>query len=112
MNGIFSRSAVSYSSSNSRGCSVEPRLITGPEPSSCLPISFTSIPGASVAWVTSTTIAASGSQREGARARAPERDLLLRDRHRRELPLRAAGLGHEPRRLQRHERAQAVVERA
>ena len=60
VNGIFSRSAVSYSSSNSCGCNVEPRLIAGPEPSSCLPISFTSIPGASVAWVTSTTIAASG----------------------------------------------------
>ena len=61
VNGIFSASAVSKSSSNRRWLSVEPRLSTGPEPSSCLPLSLTSMPGASVAWVTSTTIAASGS---------------------------------------------------
>ena len=44
-----------------RWLTIEPRVSTGPEPSSCLPDSFTSMPGASVACVTSTTTAASGS---------------------------------------------------
>ena len=44
--------------------------MTGPEPSSCLPASLTSMPGASVACVTSTTIAASGSS-ENALVREP-----------------------------------------
>src|SRR3954452_23959476 len=40
---------------------VDPRVITGPLPISCLPCSFSSIPGASVAKVTSTTMATPGS---------------------------------------------------
>ena len=51
-------------------------------------------------------------QRERGRARAPEGRLLLRHRHGSQLPVRAAGLGNETRRVQRHERAEAVVERA
>ncbi len=34
--------------------------MTGPEPSGWVPFSRSSMPGASVAWVTSTTIATSG----------------------------------------------------
>ena len=44
------------------------------------PSSFSSMPGWSVAKVTSTTIAMSGLQRVRGRARAAEGDLLLRDR--------------------------------
>ena len=58
---IPSRSAVSQSSSKTFGERVEPRPITGPEPSGWLPCSFSSIPGVSVAWVTSIAIARSGS---------------------------------------------------
>ena len=62
VNGMPSASAVVVRAARRRaGCSVEPRSMTGPRPSSCLPISLTSMPGASVAWVTSTTIATSGS---------------------------------------------------
>ena len=113
---------------------MEPLLSTGPEPSSCLPASLTSIPGASVAWVTSTTIAASGSS-EKAQVREPPKVVSscaaatatsshwappvarrLPAGHPparpRATPLRAARLRHEPRCLQRHERAEAVVQRA
>ena len=37
-----------------------PRTIAGPDPRWCRPLSFSSIPGASVAWVTSMTSATSG----------------------------------------------------
>ena len=58
---IPSRSAASQSSSKTFGESVEPRPITGPDPSGWLPDSFSSIPGVSVAWVTSIASARSGS---------------------------------------------------
>ena len=53
---------------------VEPRPITGPEPSGWLPSSFSSTPGASVAWVTSTAIAMSGRTAK-AEVRAPNRPI-------------------------------------
>ena len=58
--GMPSASAASTSSSNTSGCSVEPRVISGPEPNGCLPSSFSSTPGAPVSKPTSTTIATSG----------------------------------------------------
>ena len=69
-----SASAVSTSSSKTLGERVEPRPITGPEPSGWLPISFSSTPGASVAWVTSTAIAMSGRTSKAA-VRAPKRPI-------------------------------------
>ena len=53
---------------------MEPRPITGPEPSGWLPVSFSSIPGASVAWVTSTATATSGRIAK-AEVRAPKRPI-------------------------------------
>ncbi len=53
-----------------------------------------------------------GRERERRGARAAEGDLLLGDRDGVHLPGGAAGLGHEPRGLQRDERADAVVQRA
>ena len=69
-----SASAVSTSSSKTLGERVEPRPITGPEPSGWLPSSFSSTPGASVAWVTSTAIAMSGRTSKAA-VRAPKRPI-------------------------------------
>src|ERR1700712_2214273 len=69
-----SASAVSTSSSKTLGERVEPRPITGPEPSGWTPISFSSTPGASVAWVTSTAIAMSGRSSK-AEVRAPKRPI-------------------------------------
>ena len=71
---IPAASAVSTSSSKTLGESVEPRPITGPEPKGWLPISFSSMPGASVAWVTSTAIARSGRTSKAA-VRAPKRPI-------------------------------------
>ena len=45
------------------GVERRPRPITGPSPNLCWPISLTSTPGEPVSWVTSTTIATSGSRR-------------------------------------------------
>ena len=70
MNGMPSASAVACSSSKTAGSSVEPRPITGPEPKRWRPSSFSSVPGASVANVTSTAIATSGRS-ENAVVRAP-----------------------------------------
>ena len=67
-------SAAATSSSKTLGERVEPRPITGPEPSAWLPVSFSSIPGASVAWVTSTATATSG-RRAKAEVRAPNRPI-------------------------------------
>jgi hypothetical protein len=53
-----------------------------------------------------------GLERERAGDRAPEAGLLLRRRHRADLAGRAAGLGDQPRRLQRHPGPEAVVHRA
>ena len=58
--GIDASAAVAASASNTAGCTFEPRSMTGPEPNGCAPISVGSTPGASVAWVTSTTRATSG----------------------------------------------------
>jgi hypothetical protein len=52
------------------GETTEPRVSTGPPPSLCSPSSFFSIPGWSVAKVTSTAIAIAGSMRSPA-TRAP-----------------------------------------
>ena len=71
---IPSASAVSTSSSKTLGERVEPRPIAGPEPNGWLPISFSSTPGASVAWVTSTAIAMSGRSWKAA-VRAPKRPI-------------------------------------
>ena len=57
----------------SAATSFDPRTIAGPEPRWWRPFSFSSIPGASVAWVTSTTIATSGCERVGGRRRRPGR---------------------------------------
>ena len=65
-----SASAVSCSSSNAAGSSVDPRWITGPLPKRCRPSSFSLTSGWSVANVTSTTITRSGSS-ENAVVRAP-----------------------------------------
>ena len=69
-----SASAVSISSSETLGERVEPRKITVPEPSGWLPFSFSSTPGASVAWVTSTATARSGRTSKAA-VRAPNRPI-------------------------------------
>ena len=53
-----------------------------------------------------------GPQRERRRARAREGDLLLGDGRAVHVAGRAAGLGDEPRGLERHEAAEPVVERA
>ncbi len=53
-----------------------------------------------------------GPQAVGRGARAAEGDLLLHDADGRDVAGRAAGLGHEPRGLERDERAEAVVHRA
>ena len=58
---IPSASAASSSRSLSGRLTTAPRVITGPLPSPCSPISPGSTPGASVACVTSTTTARSGS---------------------------------------------------
>ena len=60
VNGMPSASAVSCSSSKIVGSSVEPRVSTAPVPNLWRPISFSSMPGWSVAKVTSTAIAMSG----------------------------------------------------
>ena len=60
MNGIPASSPAACRSSKTCGSSVEPRVITGPLPNLCDPSSFSSEPGASVAKVTSTTMAMSG----------------------------------------------------
>src|ERR1700722_17282327 len=119
--GIFSAVPASNSSSKTALLSVEPRVITGPEPSSCLPASLTSMPGASVAWVTSTTIATSGSS-EKALVREPPNVVSS-------CAAATAATSHpppppppppprpprpaaQPGCLERPERSQAVVERA
>ena len=112
VNGMPSASAVSWSSSKTCGSSVEPRVSTAPVPNRWRPTSFSSSPGWSVANVTSTAIATSGLQRVRRRARAAEGDLLLRDRDRVDVTRRAARLGHQPRRLERHVAAEPVVHRA
>ena len=62
--------------------------------------------------MTSTTIATSGLEAVGGRARAGERDLLLHDAAGDDVARRAAGLGDQARRLERDERAEPVVHRA
>ena len=69
-----SASAVSTSSSKTLGERVEPRPITGPSRAGWLPSSFSSTPGASVAWVTSTATAMSGRTSKAA-VRAPKRPI-------------------------------------
>ena len=68
--GIPDSSATSARSSKTTGESVEPRLITGPVPRWWLPSWFSSMPGASVACVTSTATASVGSRWKAA-VRAP-----------------------------------------
>ena len=112
MNGIPSASPAACSSSNTRGSSVEPRVSTGPEPNLWRPISFSSMPGASVANVTSTTIATSGCS-EYAVVRAPPNVISsCATADRGDVAGRAAGLGHQPRGLERDEAAEPVVHRA
>jgi hypothetical protein len=55
--GIFRSSAVVRSNRCTTGLTIDPRESTGPPPSGLSPISFFSMPGVSVACVTSTTIA-------------------------------------------------------
>ena len=105
-------SAVSTSSSNTFGERVEPRPITGPEPSGWLPISFSSTPGASVAWVTSTAMARSGRDLEGRGAGAEEADLLLDRGDGGEAAAQRVALVAAPQRLERDVGAEAVVHRA
>ena len=84
----------------------------GPSRARACPDSLTSIPGASVAWVTSITIAASGSS-EKALVREPPKVVssctaaTAASSH-----CAAAGLCHQPRRLERDEGAEPVVQRA
>ena len=106
------RSAASTSSSKTFGERVEPRPITGPEPSAWLPFSFSSIPGASVAWVTSTATARSGSS---AKAEVPpplQADLLLDRGDAGDAARVAAALLAAPRELERDVGAEPVVHRA
>ena len=105
-------SAVSTSSSNTFGERVEPRPITGPEPSGWLPTSFSSTPGASVAWVTSTAIARSGRTSK-AEVRAPNRPISSwTAATAAKLALERAALVAAAQRLQRDVGAEAVVHRA
>ena len=112
VNGMPSASPAACSSSNTCGSSVEPRLITPPEPKRCRP---------ELLLVDARLVGRERHvdddrdvrpQRVRRRARAAERDLLLRDRDRVDVARRAARLGDQPRRLERHVAAEPVVERA
>ena len=106
-----SASAVSTSSSKTLGERVEPRPIAGPEPSGWLPISFSSTPGASVAWVTSTAIAMSGRTSKAA-VRAPKRPISsCTAATAAKEPAELAALVGAAQALQRHVGAEAVVHR-
>ena len=109
--GMPSCSAVASSSSVTAGCSDIPRAITGPEPSSCLVV--TELDAGLVGRVGDVDDDRDvGLQAEGARARAGERRLLLRDREPEHVARRAAGGRDEPRRLGGHVGADPVVQRA
>ena len=86
--------------------------MTGPEPSAWLPSWFSSIPGASVAWVTSTATASVGLELERGGAGAVEADLLLGVRDAGDPAGELAVLVAAPRDLERDVRAEAVVHRA
>ena len=111
MNGMPSASAVSWSSSNTAGSSVDPRWITGPEPKRCLPSSFSRVRlvGGERHVDDDREV---GLERVRRRPRAGERDLLLRTATAATSAGRAAGLRHQPRRLVGDVAAEAVVERA
>src|SRR5919112_2146070 len=66
-----SLSAVSIRPSVTTGLRFAARVMTGPLPKEWSPCSFLGIPGVSVAWVTSTAMAASGSSPKAA-PRAPK----------------------------------------
>src|ERR1700727_264916 len=102
VNGNSCSSAMSMSRSVTRGCSTVPRAITGPEPSGCLVIGPSSIPGWSVAKITSTTMARSGS-----RAKA-----LVRDPAKLTSSWGTAVGGHQAGGLGRDVAADPVVQRA
>ena len=107
-----SASAVSTSSSKTLGERVEPRPIAGPEPKGWLPISFSSTPGASVAWVTSTAIAMSGRSWKAA-VRAPKRPISSCTAATAAIePPGPVALGAAAQALQRDVGAEAVVHRA
>ena len=109
---IPASSAVSTSSSKTFGESVEPRPIAGPEPSGWLPISFSSTPGASVAWVTSTATARSGRTSK-AEVRAPNRPISsCTAATAAKLPASEAALMAAAQRLQGDVGAEPVVHRA
>src|ERR1019366_7944897 len=84
----------------------------GPEPSSCLPASLTSIPGASVAWVTSMTMAASGSRAKALVREPPQGVSSWAGAPTPSPPRRPPARGHEPCRLEGHEGPEAVVQGA
>ena len=92
MNGISSSVAVSYSSSKSWGWSVEPRRHDRARAELVLAELLDLDPGRVGGVGDVDHDRRVRAQREGARARAAERDLLLGGRDRGELPLGAAGL--------------------
>ena len=84
----------------------------GPEPSWWRPCSFSSTPGASVAWVTSTAIARSGWS-ENDVVSAPLEPISSWTAATAAIrPFEAAALVHSAQRLERHVDAEPVVERA
>ena len=108
-----SASAVSASRSKSFGLIVEPREIAGPLPRPMLALHLR-VAARHVGRVRDVHRDRDRRlERERRDARAAEvADLLLHRRDRRDLAGCAAGLGDEPRRLERDERAEPVVERA
>src|SRR5215213_2734740 len=85
------------------------RFITGPPPREWSPCSFLGTPGVSVAWVTSTAMAASGSSPKAA-PRPIKTYLLLHARYRDDLRRQAVLLREQPQSLQNYEGAHAVVQ--
>ena len=86
--------------------------MTGPLPSAWSPSVRLLMPGASVAWVTSTTIATSGSSAKAAVIAPCRPTSSCAAATATKRPIRAAGLGDQPRGLERHPGAEAVVHRA
>ena len=111
VNGMPSASAVSCSSSKTRGLSVAPRAITGRCRARACPAPWRRSRGVGgVGHVDHDRDV--GLERVGRCVRAREGDLLLRRRHRRNVAGRAARLRDQPRGGQRDVGAEPVVERA
>src|SRR5215216_1984294 len=106
---MSSSSAAAMRPPETMGLKFVARVMTGPLPKACSPCSFLGTPGVSVAWVTSTAMAASGSSPKAA-PRPIKTYLLLHARYRDDLRRQAVLLREQPQSLQNYEGAHAVVQ--